>query len=53
MNVLLSLLAGVILGTVFALVRLPIPAPITFAGVVGVVGVWGGWQLVELVRGMS
>jgi XapX domain-containing protein len=41
-----SIAVGMILGGVFALLKLPVPAPITFAGVMGIVGVWGGFTLV-------
>ena len=41
-----ALAVGMILGGVFALLRLPAPAPIAFAGVMGIVGVWGGFTLV-------
>jgi XapX domain-containing protein len=47
MDILLSLIAGMILGVGFALLRLPIPAPITLAGVLGVVGVWAGFMIVQ------
>jgi XapX domain-containing protein len=46
-SILISALVGIVLGAVFALLRLPIPAPITFAGVMGIVGVWAGFMLVE------
>lgn len=40
-----TLTAGIILGAVFSVARLPIPAPINLAGILGVVGVWIGWTL--------
>lgn len=46
-TILFSALAGLILGTIFSLIKLPIPAPISFAGVMGIVGVWAGYSLVE------
>lgn len=49
MDILLSLIAGMILGIGFAILRLPIPAPITLAGVMGVVGVWIGFMIVQKV----
>jgi XapX domain-containing protein len=48
-----SIAVGMILGGVFALLKLPIPAPITFAGVMGIVGVWGGFTLVAKMLSIS
>jgi XapX domain-containing protein len=46
----LALLTGTVCGAVFALVKLPIPAPPTIAGLLGVVGVWAGFALITLWR---
>lgn len=35
----LALIVGLILGGLFALLRLPIPAPMTLGGILGVVGI--------------
>jgi XapX domain-containing protein len=40
-----SLLVGAVVGAVFGLAGLPIPAPPTLAGVAGVVGVWLGYTV--------
>lgn len=48
-TILLSALAGLICGIVFSAIRLPIPAPITFAGVVGVISIWAGYVITERV----
>ncbi|HJV46457.1 MAG TPA: DUF1427 family protein [Bacillota bacterium] len=48
-EVLLSLLAGMIVGVVFKLIRLPIPAPPVFSAVVGIFGIYFGGKLVEIV----
>jgi XapX domain-containing protein len=45
-TVLLSILTGAVLGAAFGLMKLPLPAPITFAGVMGVLGVWLGFAIV-------
>lgn len=45
-EVLLALLAGLLCGSAFALVRLPIPAPPTLAGVAGIIGIFLGYLLV-------
>ena len=47
-EVLLSLLTGGIVGIVFALVKLPIPAPGVLSGVVGIIGIYLGFKLVGL-----
>jgi XapX domain-containing protein len=44
-EVVLALVTGVIVGFLFALLRLPIPAPPALAGVTGVVGVYLGFKL--------
>ncbi|WP_156291836.1 XapX domain-containing protein [Oceanobacillus salinisoli] len=45
--VLISFLTGIVLGIVFSLLKLPIPAPPNLAGVVGIVGVFTGFVLVN------
>jgi XapX domain-containing protein len=42
-----SLGVGLAVGAIFSLVRLPIPAPITFSGILGIVGIWLGYELVS------
>ncbi|MFD1735131.1 XapX domain-containing protein [Bacillus salitolerans] len=44
-EVILALLTGIIVGFLFALLRLPIPAPPALAGVTGIVGVYLGFKL--------
>lgn len=41
-----SLVLGIIVGAVFALFKMPVPAPATFAGVLGIVGLYTGWTVV-------
>lgn len=48
-EVLLALLAGLIVGVFFTLVRLPIPAPPTLPGVAGIVGVFLGCVAMRLL----
>jgi XapX domain-containing protein len=40
-----ALALGILIGLTFGLVRLPVPAPPTLAGVLGVVGISAGWNL--------
>ena len=46
-EVLLALLTGFIVGLLFAIVRLPIPAPPALAGVVGIVGIFLGYKVFQ------
>lgn len=48
-EVLLALLAGAIVGFVFGLIKLPIPAPPALAGVMGIFGVYLGYQIFNYV----
>ncbi|RBW68966.1 XapX domain-containing protein [Bacillus taeanensis] len=41
-EILLSILAGIVIGIVFKVLRLPIPAPPVLAGVMGIFGVYLG-----------
>jgi XapX domain-containing protein len=41
-EIFLALLAGLIVGILFKMLRLPIPAPPVLAGVIGIVGVYLG-----------
>jgi XapX domain-containing protein len=42
-----SLLTGLSTGLLFALLKLPIPAPPAFAGVLGIIGIWVGFAIVN------
>lgn len=42
---LLSMLTGLIVGFLFALLRLPIPAPPALPGILGIVGIYLGYKL--------
>ncbi len=44
-EVFLALIAGLVVGFFFALIKLPIPAPPALAGVMGIVGVYLGYKL--------
>jgi XapX domain-containing protein len=46
-EIILSILTGAGAGVVFALFKLPVPAPPVFAGVAGIIGLWGGYALVS------
>lgn len=46
-DALLALFVGLIAGVVFALAKLPVPAPPTVAGVLGILGITVGWWAVR------
>lgn len=48
---LFSLACGVAVGAIFALFRLPIPAPGTLQAIIGIFGIWLGLVLVTVIRG--
>jgi XapX domain-containing protein len=39
-------LTGMLVGGVFALFKLPVPAPPVFAGLMGIFGLWLGYGLI-------
>ena len=43
----LSLITGLSFGVVFALLKLPIPAPNTFSGLLGIIGLFVGYMLIQ------
>jgi XapX domain-containing protein len=45
-EIFLSTLTGALCGVVFALFKLPVPAPPVFAGVAGIIGLWVGYSVV-------
>lgn len=45
----LALLAGLIVGALFKLLKLPLPAPPVLPGVLGIVGIYLGGILVQRV----
>jgi XapX domain-containing protein len=46
-EIILSVLTGAGAGIIFALFKLPVPAPPVFAGVAGIIGLWAGYALVS------
>ena len=45
--VVLATFTGLIVGALFAYLRIPTPAPPSLAGVMGIVGIWLGYRLVH------
>ncbi|MFB4163527.1 XapX domain-containing protein [Alteribacillus sp. JSM 102045] len=48
-EIVLSLITGIVVGFVFAMIRLPIPAPPALAGVMGIIGIFLGYKIFEWV----
>lgn len=48
-EVLLAILAGAIVGFLFGVIKLPIPAPPALPGVMGIFGVYLGFKLYQYV----
>ena len=46
-EILYTTLTGVAVGGVFSILKLPIPAPPVFAGLMGIVGLWTGYALIQ------
>ena len=46
-EILYTTLTGVAVGGVFSILKLPIPAPPVFAGLMGIVGLWIGYALIQ------
>ncbi len=44
-EIIISLLTGMVVGFLFTLFRLPIPAPPAFAGISGIIGVYLGMKV--------
>lgn len=51
MQIVYSLMTGAVMGAVFSLLKLPVPAPQVFAGVAGIIGIWAGYALVVAFKG--
>lgn len=46
-DVLLALVAGVVVGLIFAFLKLPLPAPPVLSGIMGIVGVYLGGMVYQ------
>lgn len=49
-EIVLALVAGIIFGLAFRLLKLPLPAPPVLAGVMGIVGVYLGSKLFDILK---
>jgi XapX domain-containing protein len=48
-EIILSLVAGLVVGILFTLLKLPIPAPPVLSGIMGIVGVYLGSVIVNFI----
>jgi len=46
-----AFVTGAVLGGIFMTLKLPIPAPPTFAGIAGVVGIFAGFMMAKKMMG--
>jgi XapX domain-containing protein len=46
---LIALVVGIIIGAIFKALKLPVPVPHDFAGIVGVMGMFIGSALIDIV----
>ncbi len=45
-EILITTVTGMGIGIIFAIFKLPVPAPPVFAGLMGIVGLWFGYYVV-------
>ena len=45
-QILASFITGLLLGAIYTILKLPLPAPTAFAGIMGIVGVYAGYVCV-------
>ncbi len=50
--ILVALLVGIVVGVIFKSLKLPVPVPHDFAGVVGLIGMFVGSALVDVVSNL-
>jgi XapX domain-containing protein len=50
LSLLFGLLVGIAVGVLFSLLKLPVPAPAAFEGVLGIVGMFIGRVLTDWLR---
>lgn len=46
-ELLLSLVSGILVGILFTVLKLPLPAPPVLSGVLGIIGIWLGGKISE------
>ncbi|OIJ21817.1 XapX domain-containing protein [Anaerobacillus alkalidiazotrophicus] len=48
-EIFMALLAGLIVGFIFAFLKLPIPAPPVISGVMGIIGIFLGYKAFQVL----
>lgn len=51
LDIIKSMVAGLVVGGVFGIAGLPVPAPPTVAGIIGIIGLAVGYALVIYFKG--
>ena len=49
-EMLLALVAGLIVGFLFAFIKLPIPAPPALPGILGIIGIYLGFKIYQWIQ---
>jgi XapX domain-containing protein len=49
-QIIISFFTGLVMGGIFTILRLPIPAPPTMAGIAGIIGIFLGYVLIKLLK---
>lgn len=47
-EIITGLIAGIIVGAIFTLIKFPLPAPPVLSGIIGILGVWVGMKLKQI-----
>lgn len=48
-EIFMALIAGLVVGFIFAFLRLPIPAPPVLSGIMGIIGIFLGYKAFQLL----
>lgn len=48
-EIFMALIAGLIVGFIFAFLRLPIPAPPVLSGIMGIIGIFLGYKAFQML----
>ena len=49
-DIILALAAGVIVGFIFKLIKLPLPAPPVLSGIIGIIGIFLGGKVFDWLQ---
>jgi XapX domain-containing protein len=52
-EILLACVCGMVVGILFRLTKLPMPAPNALAGIIGILGIYLGYKIIDIVKDYS